>query len=216
MESRHSEIGDDRPPHVAPVNGADDAGELVSTLYEALRQLARRSLIREPRTPTVQPTDLVHAAFLRLAEDPKFRWKDRAYVFSAAAEAIRRILVERARRRRRVRHGGHLERVAYRSDLLLTHRVTDFLALDQAIEELEARDPRKATIVKLRYVIGMTIEETAGVLGLSPTTVKEDWLFSRAWLHRRMNGPAAPRADVRASKRRETADGHRSNAAAQK
>jgi RNA polymerase sigma factor (TIGR02999 family) len=180
------------------------AEDLMAVLYETLRGLARRRLGRESRSPTLQPTELVHEAFLRLALHPQFRWESRRYVFGAAAEAMRRILVERARRRRRARHGGHLERVAFRTDLLpARHGDSDFLALNQAIEKLEARDPRKATVVKLRYLIGLTIEETAAVLDLCPATVKQDWFYSRAWLHREMQrdghgpGPDPPRGDLR-------------------
>jgi RNA polymerase sigma factor (TIGR02999 family) len=179
------------PQASVPPDDVEGAEELVAVLYETLRRLAHRKLAQEKRSPTLQPTELVHEAFLRLVQDPAFRWKNRRYVFGAAAEAIRRILVERARRRRRVRHGGLLERVPFESDLLpARHADSDFLALNQAIDRLESRDPRKAAIVKLRYLIGLTIEETAEVMDLSPATVKQDWFYSRAWLHREMFGSA--------------------------
>ena len=200
-----------RAPGLAPVAGGAEQPpapsarpcerpeDLVAVLYDTLRGLARRRLGQERRSPTFQPTELVHDAFLRLVEQPEFQWKSRRYVFGAAAEAMRRILVERARRRRRVRHGGHLERVSFRSDLLPAGRSdSDFLALNQAIERLEAQDARKATVVKLRYLIGLTIEQTAEALELSPATVKQDWCYSRAWLHREMYGSRLHRSRPRA------------------
>lgn len=165
--------------------GREHASEdLLPLLYEELRQLAQRRMAGEPAGLTLQPTALVHEAYLRLIGDRDIRWDSRAHFFGAAAQAMRRILVERARRHARVRHGGGLKRLPLDNvDLVEEAPTDDLLALDEALSDLEARDERKARVVMLRYFAGLTIEETASAMGVSPATVKNEWSFARAWLY---------------------------------
>lgn len=160
------------------------AEDLLPLLYEELRLLAQRRMAGEPAGLTLQPTALVHEAYLRLIGDRDIRWDSRAHFFGAAAQAMRRILVERARRHARVRHGGGLKRLPLDNvDLAEEAPTDDLLALDEALKDLEARDERKARVVMLRYFAGLTIEETASAMGVSPATVKNEWSFARAWLY---------------------------------
>jgi len=127
----------------------------------------------------------VHEAYLRLVKDEKARWDNRRHFFAAAAEAMRRILIERARRYTRLKHGGGMERVPFQEEQVIAQEVTpDLLALDEALTKLEASDPRQAEVVKLRFFIGLSVVETAETLGVSPATIKLDWSYARAWLHR--------------------------------
>ncbi len=196
----------DRPPsdvtqllnHAA--QGDSGAAErLLPLIYEELRKLAAARLAREPGGGaglTLQPTALVHEAYLRLVTPPaggaEPQWNGRGHFFGAAALAMRRILVERARHSGRVKHGGGRNRVE-----LGDHPGqepadgTDLLALDDALSKLSAYDERKAQVVMLRYFAGLTIEETAAAMELSPATVKTEWTFARAWLHRAMTGESA-------------------------
>lgn len=156
---------------------------LVPLLYDDLRSLARRRMRGEPPGHTLQATALVHEAYLRLLHNGSVAWNSPAHFYCAAAEAMRRILVERARRRRRMRHGAGLARVPIDDvDIVTGADAPDILALNDAIERLHALDSRKSRIVMLRYFTGLTIAETAEVLGISPTTVKDDWAYARAWL----------------------------------
>ncbi len=144
---------------------------------------------REEPGQTLQATALVHEAYLRLvgADDPG--WNSRGHFFAAAAEAMRRILVEHARRKGRARHGGEAERVEIELAALPTRMAAEELvALDDALEELERHDPRKARLVTLRYFGGMTLEEAAAALGVSRVTAHRDWTFARAWLRDRIAG----------------------------
>jgi RNA polymerase sigma factor (TIGR02999 family) len=158
-------------------------------LYEELRRLAARRMAREPSDHTLQATALVHEAWLRL-QSMEAAFQDRAHFFAAAALAMRRILIDRARRVGRVRHGGELQR----TDLLDDQPAdpgsgpVDLLELAAALEKLEARDPALATVVTMRWVLGCTVEETADALALSPAKVKKDLAFARAWLRRRLDG----------------------------
>jgi RNA polymerase sigma factor (TIGR02999 family) len=172
---------DDRP---------GSSGELVPEVYDELRKLARARLARE-RQPdqTRQPTALVHEAYLRVSRQPR-RWDRRGHFFAAAALAMRRILVERARHYRRIKHGSGGEHVEVDDALARTDPdLTDVIAIDEALSRLEATDPRKARIVTLRYFAGLSIEETAAALDLSPATVKNEWTFARAWLFRALGSP---------------------------
>ena len=167
------------------------AEELLGLIYGELREMAARKMAHEPPGHTLQATALVHEAFLRLAGDGKAQWDSRAHFFSAAAEAMRRILIERARKYGRLKHGGGRNRVEIPENLVGDEpRTADILALDEAIGRLETFDQRKSDIVKLRYFVGMTIEDTAEALGISTATVKSDWAYARAWLHREIAGPA--------------------------
>jgi RNA polymerase sigma factor (TIGR02999 family) len=162
-------------------------------VYDELRKLARARLARERRThQTLQPTALVHEAFLRVSSD-RARWDRRGHFFAAAALAMRRILVERARHYRRIKHGAGQEQVDLEESMLRTDPgLTDVIAIDEALSQLELTDPRKAHVVTLRYFAGLSVDETAAALDLSPATVKNEWTFARAWLFRALNPSGAP------------------------
>ena len=159
--------------------------ELMRLVYDELRLMARQKMARESPGLTLQPTALVHEAYLRLVGDPSARWEGRAHFFAAAAEAMRRILVERARRYAAPKHGGGRERVPLEGAAdVAAEASVDVLVLDDALRRLEAQDERKAQVVKLRFFAGLTIEETANALDVTPRTVDRDWVAARAWLHR--------------------------------
>jgi RNA polymerase sigma factor (TIGR02999 family) len=165
------------------------ARELVPIVYEELRRLANARLAHEPAGQTLQPTALVHEAYLRLVGDgcgPA--WENRGHFFAAAAEAMRRILVERARRKRRRRHGGRLERVDLEQVAQFGNDACcDLLALHQALDQLAALEPGVAEVVKLRYFAGLTAEQAASMLNISLRTANRHWAFARAWLYQRLN-----------------------------
>jgi RNA polymerase sigma factor (TIGR02999 family) len=159
--------------------------EMLPEVYDELRKLARARLARERHAnQTLQPTALVHEAYLRVAGDQQDRqWDRRGHFFAAAATAMRRILVERARHYQRIKHGSGAEKVELDSGMMrIDPALIDLVAVDEALKRLEATDPRKAQIVSLRYFAGLSIEETAGALDLSPATVKNEWAYARAWL----------------------------------
>jgi RNA polymerase sigma factor (TIGR02999 family) len=166
------------------------AAELLPLVYDELRKLAARRLAEEKPGQTLQPTALVHEAYLRLVggEQPA-DWNGRGHFFFAAAEAMRRILVEKARRKRRLRHGGDLrKRPLDENEPAVTPPVeeTDLIALDEALDRLEAASPRRARLVKLRYFAGFTLAEVAEVLGVSRSTAEADWTYAKTWLKREM------------------------------
>lgn len=166
--------------------GAGDgkaAGDLLPLVYEELRKLAQARMSKEP-AQTLQPTALVHEAYLRLVGDAdEQKWNSRGHFFGAAAQAMRRIMVERARHAGRLRHGGGRQRIALEEDAAAAPSDSvDLVGLDEALTRLEARDPRKAQIVMLRYFGGLTVEETAAALDLSPSMIKKEWTVARAWL----------------------------------
>ncbi len=159
-------------------------GRLLPLVYGELRALARVHLRHERPDHTLQPTALVHEAYLRLlgGQDPP--WNDRAHFFRAAAEAMRRILIEHARKRGRIKRGGNQVRVRISGVHLGTEQDPDeILALDEAIRRLEEQDPRIADLVRLRFFAGLSVEETAKALEVSERTVKREWSFARAWLY---------------------------------
>jgi RNA polymerase sigma factor (TIGR02999 family) len=161
------------------------AGDLLPMVYQELRRLAARKLAREAPGQTLQPTALVHEAYLRLvgAEDPG--WSGRGHFFAAAAEAMRRILVEGARRRKRLRHGGGGRRLGLQDvDLIGDAPSEDLLALDEALERLAREDPLAARLVELRYFAGLSMPEAAAALGLPLRTAERNWTYARTWLHR--------------------------------
>jgi len=163
------------------------AHELLPLVYDELRRLAAQKMAREAPGQTLQATALVHEAWLRLGGDEQPAWDNRRHFFAAAAEAMRRILIESARRKQAERHGGGLHRTALEPEnLAITGGAPDeeLLAVHEALDALTAHDPRKAELVKLRYFAGLTLEETAAALGLSERTAKRDWAYSRAWLYR--------------------------------
>ena len=171
------------------------SAELLPEVYDELRRLARARLSREPDGLTLQPTALVHEAYLRLTSGGTDRqWDRRGHFFAAAAIAMRRILVERARRYGRIKHGGSQHRVELEPDAAGIHvDPSDVLDVDRALTELEAVDPRKAQVVALRYFAGLTVDETAAAMQLSPATVKNEWAFARAWLHHALrSAPVKP------------------------
>ena len=160
---------------------AHASDELLPIVYEELRRLAGQKLARE-RPQTLQPTDLVHEAYLRLVgkEAGAQSWDNRSHFFAAAAEAMRRILIDHARRKKAARHGGGRERVELRDSFLESEDDhVDLEALSIALDRLHAEDPQKATLVKLRYFVGMTIPQTAEALGVSHATVERWWTYSR-------------------------------------
>lgn len=159
-------------------------GRLLPLVYDELRSLARAHLRGERPEHTLQPTALVHEAYLRLLGDTRPAWNDRQHFFRAAAEAMRRILIEHARMRSRAKRGGNPVRVEL--DGLAAPGDDDpdrLLALDEAFRRLESQDPQAADIVRLRFFAGLSVAETAEVTGLSERTVKREWAFARAWLH---------------------------------
>jgi len=164
------------------------AGDLLPLVYDELRKLAAARLAAEPAGQTLQPTALVHEAYLRLVGGEEQAWDSRGHFF-AAAEAMRRIVVETARRKKRARHGGGRQRVEVElADLPTRLPPDDLLALDEALGRLEQIDPVKARLVTLRYFAGMTIEQAAAALNISRVTAHRYWTFARAWLHQQMTG----------------------------
>jgi RNA polymerase sigma factor (TIGR02999 family) len=159
------------------------ADQLLPLVYAELRRLAASKMAVERPGQTLQPTALVHEAWLRLAGKEKRKWNDRTHFFAAAAEAMRRILVDNARRKRAERHGGSLERAAMPEIACAVAENNDqILAVDEALEKFAAQDKQKAELVKLRYFVGMTIEDAAEALGISVPTAKRHWAYARAWL----------------------------------
>lgn len=160
------------------------ATAMLPLVYEELRKLAAHKMANEAPGHTLQPTALVHEAWLRLGGVQGQRFDNRAHFFGAAAEAMRRILIDHARRRRAQRHGGNHERVEFQeADLVAPGDDDEMLAVHEALEKLAAQDARKAELVKLRYFAGMTLSEAAQALGISEPTAKRDWAYARAWLY---------------------------------
>ena len=168
---------------------AGAADQLLPVVYEELRRLAAGKMAHEAAGHTLQPTALVHEAWLRLAGNENPKWENRAHFFGAAAEAMRRILIDSARRKRAVRHGGGQQRLNV-EDLDLAARSEDdqLLEVHEALDRLAAQDKVKAELVKLRYFAGLTIAEAAHVLGISEPTAKRYWAYARAWLYREVSG----------------------------
>ena len=163
------------------------AQELVPLVYNELRRLAAQKMAREAPGQTLQPTALVHEVWLRLGADAQPQWQNRAHFFAAAAEAMRRILVDSARRKQCLKHGGQLERVDLDSvELPLPIPDDELLALDEALSRLATVESRAAEVIKLCFFLGLTQEEAAKELGVSVSTAKRLWLFARAWLFREM------------------------------
>jgi len=168
------------------------AGELLPLVYEELRKLAAARMAQQTPGQTLQATALVHEAYLRLTGGARDQWQDRAHFFRAAAEAMRCILIENARRKSRWKRGGRLERVELEGLELAADTPPDtLLVVHEALEKLAAEDPPKAELVRLRFFIGLTNAEAAKALGLSEPTVKRYWDFSRAWLLREVRAIAA-------------------------
>lgn len=169
--------------------GSREASDLLlAALYSELRKLAKARMAREKPELTLNPTGLVHEAYIRLIGDPGASWENRRHFFMAAAETMRRILVERARKYARIRHGGRLRRTDLDELVAVpTTDVEEFLDLDRALTRLEEFDEKLSAVVKLRYFSGLSIEETAETLGLSVRSVNRFWKSAKIWLKRELS-----------------------------
>ncbi len=165
-------------------SGDDTAADrLLVAVYSELRRLAAHKLAHERPGQTLQPTALVHEAYLRLARDQHADWQGRGHFFAAAAEAMRRILVEQARRKGRIKHGGGRKRLELdEADCIEVPAALDLVALDEALEKLAREDPVKADLIKLRFFAGLTVPEAGRMLGVSRATADRYWTYARAWL----------------------------------
>jgi RNA polymerase sigma factor (TIGR02999 family) len=166
------------------------AGQLLPLVYEELRQLAAQKLVHETPGQTLQPTALVHEAYLRLVgAGEELHWNSRGHFFAAAAEAMRRILVENARRKKSEKHGGERKRQDLDAQQLALPEVReDLIALDEALTRFATVQPQAAQLVQLRYFAGLSIPEAASTLGVSPRTADRLWAYARAWLHQEIVG----------------------------
>jgi len=187
------QVSDPQPTHVTEILreivGGDhrSADRLLPSVYSELRALARSLLSRVPPGNTLQPTDLVHQAYLRVVGEGELGWNGRRHFFGAAARAMRRILVEQARRKAALKHGGGQKRTDVDEvEPAIESPIEDFLALDEALELLAEVDARKVQVVELRFLVGLNVAETAEVLGVSQPTVERDWRFARAFLYERL------------------------------
>lgn len=163
------------------------AEELLPLVYNELRELAAAKLAREPQGQSLQPTALVHEAYLRLVAKRSQEWDSESHFFAAAAESMRRILVERARRRLRSKYGGGWEKIPLNEEeLQIENRSRRVIAVSEALEHFESECPRNAAVVKLRFFAGMSTEETASLLGISRATAARDWAYAKAWLYRQL------------------------------
>jgi len=161
---------------------------LLPILYQELHQLARGYFSREDSGHTLQPTALVHEVYLRLVDQKRVHWQNRAHFLGVAAQMMRRILVDHARRRKASKRGGGAKNLALDEALDQPGEAqVDYLALDEALDRLAAFDPAQSRLVELRFFAGLTVKETAEVLSISPATVKREWSVARAWLYRQMN-----------------------------
>ena len=186
-------------PHVTQVLEAARQGDpqaatqLLPLVYTELRKLAAAKMARELPGQTLQPTALVHEAWLRVSGPGHTNYQNRAHFFSAAAEAMRRILIDNARRKQAQRHGGGQARVDLEeADIVAPGDDEQLLAIHEALDQFAALDPAKAELVKLRYFVGLAFAEAAEVLGVSEVTAKRDWALARAWLYRRPRGSQPP------------------------
>jgi RNA polymerase sigma factor (TIGR02999 family) len=176
----------------AAAGEAQAASQLLPLVYAELRKLAAARLASESAGHTLQPTALVHEAYVRLVGGPEPQnWDGRGHFFAAAAEAMRRILVESARRKKRLRRGGDRRRVELLDDLPAPPEDADVLAVDEVLDQLAGHDAQAAELVKLHFFVGLSIERAAEVLGLSHRTAYRTWNYARAWLYRRLGGNEA-------------------------
>ncbi len=162
--------------------------KLTPLVYDELRRIAHRYVQRERHGDTLGTTALVNEAYLRLAGQNKIEWQNRVHFFAVTAQVMRHILIDHARRRNYIKHGGDAQRVSLaEAGLMSAERARDLLELDDALAELADLDPRKSRVVELRYFGGLSLDETAEVLEISVMTVRRDWRAAKAWLYRRMN-----------------------------
>jgi RNA polymerase sigma factor (TIGR02999 family) len=175
------------------------ASKLLPLVYDELRQLAAQRIAREKFGMTLDATSLVHEAYVRLVGDnPERGWNGRGHFFAAASEAMRRILIENARRKRRIRHGGELQRQSLNEAELADEAEDEkLLAVDEALDQLAQEDSAVAEVVKLRFFVGFTIEKTAEILNTSVRTVNRHWAYARAWLYQHLSSSVS--ADIRDS-----------------
>ncbi|MDQ6785743.1 MAG: sigma-70 family RNA polymerase sigma factor [Acidobacteriota bacterium] len=159
--------------------------ELLPLIYDELRNLAGKYLRRERASHTLQPTALVHEAYLKLIDQTQVKWQNRAHFFGVAANIMRRILVDHARRTKADKRGGDAEKLPIEEEILVVsnEKSVELLALDEALENLAKLDPQKSKIVELRYFGGLSVEETAEVMGVSAITIKRQWRMAKAWLY---------------------------------
>ena len=178
---------------IAWSNGDEAALErLIPAVYQELRRMAQHYLRGEDSGHSLQPTALVHEAYLRLIDQTKVEWQNRAHFFGVAAQMMRRILIDHAKAKHRVKRGGTAVKVMLDENVNFTHeRASELLALDDALQSLARMDERKSRIVELRYFGGLTVEETAQVLGISDKTVMRDWNLAKAWLYRELTSNSA-------------------------
>lgn len=164
--------------------GEEQASEqLLPLVYKELRQQAARQMAKEKSNHTLQPTALVHEAYLRLVGGEEQQWENRRHFFSAAAEAMRRILVENARRKQRIRHGGEWQRVELNGlDVAVTANDDQLMIVNEALAKLEEEDPESAELIKLRFFVGLPNVQAAKILNMSERTAKRNWAYARAWL----------------------------------
>ena len=169
-------------------HGDEKASEkLLPLVYEELRLLAAKKMSQEPPGQTLQATALVHEAYIRLVGSEGRNWNSRMHFFYAAAEAMRRILIDNARRKQRLKRGGGQQKIDLEdAEIAIEECSEDLIALDEALAKLARTDKVKADLVKLRYFAGLTLEQAASVLGLSKTTAKRHWTYARAWLYRQI------------------------------
>jgi RNA polymerase sigma factor (TIGR02999 family) len=169
------------------------AGQLLPLVYDELRKLAAQRLAQEKPGQTLQATALVHEAYLRMVDAKEApSWDSRGHFFAAAAEAMRRILIDQARRKHSDKRGGSLLRVELDAGALLAapedHAAEDLLALDEALQQFESEEPLKARLVKLRYFAGLSLADAAQALGISAATAKRHWVYARSWLYGKIQG----------------------------
>lgn len=184
-DSKHKDVS--RLLNEASTGNQKAASELLPVVYRELHALASRRMASERLEHTLQATALVHEAYLRLVGAQQTTWKGKGQFCLAAAEAMRRILIEHARKRGRIKRGGDYQRVSLDIDVLAREaQPEEIAALDEAIDRLEQRDSRMGEIVRLRFFVGLSVVETAAALGLSERTVRRDWALARAWLSREL------------------------------
>lgn len=164
--------------------------DLYEEIYNELRTLAHSLISREYLYSTLQGTALVHEAWLRLGADQQIQWKNKRHLFAASSEAMRRVLIERARKRKRQKHGGEYKRVAEEEMFKVGEEIRigdEFIKISEALEKFAREDPQKAELVRLRYFFGLSFEEAADLLGISLSTAKRWWKYARSWLHREVS-----------------------------
>ncbi|MHC4556459.1 MAG: sigma-70 family RNA polymerase sigma factor [Planctomycetota bacterium] len=163
---------------------AKAADKLLPLVYKELRRLAKHKMSKEPQGRTLQATALVNESYIRLVGSDAQNWNSHGHFFGAAAEAMRRILIENARRKKRLKHGSNREKVELRNDdVLIEVPSDDLIALDEALTKLNELDKTKAELVKLRYFVGLTLEQAPSILDISPATAKRYWTYAKAWLY---------------------------------